>query len=89
MRVEFGPEAPDASRLSLLPVHIEEWQGLIFCNLSPDPRPLSEELADLAPMIAPYALDKMCTRKDWFEPIACNWKTYVDVRDHCSLSFAG
>lgn len=76
---EFGPEAPDASRLSLLPVRVEAWQGLVFCSLAGNPRPLSEELRDLEPLVAPHALHKMHSLKDWIEPIACNWKTYVDV----------
>jgi phenylpropionate dioxygenase-like ring-hydroxylating dioxygenase large terminal subunit len=57
---------------------VETWQGLVFCNLSKEARSLSDELSELAPLVEPFKLHEMRTRRDWFEPIDCNWKTYVE-----------
>lgn len=74
----FGEETPfDLSSLSLVPVPIEIWRGLVFVALEPEETLLDQfggmpELLEDVPLEGMIELD----RRGSIEPI--NWKTYVD-----------
>src|SRR5262249_43399830 len=56
---------------------VDTWSGLVFVNLNPSARPLSETVGDL-PELLRRDLPSMdrAARKEW--TIRCNWKVYVD-----------
>ncbi len=68
----------DHDRFGLAPIHVGDWGGLIFANLSNHPEPLTDSLGMLPQQAAKFQLDKMrfFERRDYV--MACNWKTYVD-----------
>ena len=65
-------------RFGLAPVHVAEWSGLVFANLSDHPEPLTQSLRELPQQTAKFHLEKMrfYARRDYV--MDCNWKTYID-----------
>ncbi len=63
---------------SLPPVRAEEWNGLIFVNLDPNPEPLLISLGELAKQASGYNLERMKLFERRTYEMKCNWKTYVD-----------
>jgi choline monooxygenase len=63
---------------ALTPVRCEEWFNIVFVNLDPDARPLSENLGDLPQQAEhfPFQTMKLFERRTY--DMKCNWKTYVD-----------
>jgi phenylpropionate dioxygenase-like ring-hydroxylating dioxygenase large terminal subunit len=65
--------------LNLTSVRAEEAVGLVFINMDPEARPLTEFLAPILPMLESYAMDRMHVvqhrRSDW----AANWKGGIDA----------
>lgn len=57
---------------------LEEWQGLLFVNISGEAPPLAEFFAEVDQALNGRDLRGFANphRKDW--EIACNWKVYVD-----------
>ncbi len=68
----------DRRDYGLLPLALEEWEGLLFVSLEDRPVPLSTQLAGIRERIAPADLRRLCFHSRVVYPIACNWKTYVD-----------
>jgi choline monooxygenase len=68
----------DQDRFGLAPIHVAEWGGLIFANLSQEPEPLLRALGELPQHAAKFQMSAMrfYRRHDYF--MDCNWKTYVD-----------
>jgi choline monooxygenase len=68
----------DRADNGLAPVAVDTWENFVFVNLAPNPAPLGEFLADLAPRVAPLSLGKLHfhSRRDY--TLNCNWKVYVD-----------
>ena len=63
---------------ALAPVRCEEWFHLVFVNLDPSTRPLSESLGRLRPQAERFAFPEMkCFERRTYE-MKCNWKTYID-----------
>jgi choline monooxygenase len=73
-----GVEDFDHQRLGLTPIHVAEWSGLVFANLSDNPEPLLQALGELPRQTAKFKFDQMrfYRRHDYL--MECNWKTYVD-----------
>jgi choline monooxygenase len=73
-----GVEGFRAEDFALKPVRTEEWFNLIFANLDPEARPLSESLGELPSQAQrfPFAEMKLFERRTY--DMKCNWKTYVD-----------
>jgi choline monooxygenase len=67
-REEFG----------LTPVRVETWAGLVFVNLNPQARPLSDFLGELPQQAAGFGFDKMQLFERRVYEMECNWKTYID-----------
>ena len=63
---------------ALAPVRCEEWFNLIFVNLDPNARPLSESLGDLLQQAQRFPFQNMKLFERRTYDMKCNWKTYVD-----------
>ncbi len=68
----------DREKFGLVPMHVEEWCGLVFISMSKTPRPLSHDLTELARRLHEMQIDSLqfVARKKY--TLACNWKVYVD-----------
>ena len=52
-----GAEGFDKSAIALPPLRTEIWNGWIYVSLNPQARPVSERLAGLHPVVAPYRME--------------------------------
>lgn len=69
----------DRSRLGLVPVHVDQWEGFIFVNLDGSPTAsLSDHLGEIEHMYDGYfnALE-LVSQYSWEMDI--NWKLFIDV----------
>jgi phenylpropionate dioxygenase-like ring-hydroxylating dioxygenase large terminal subunit len=73
-------ESFDTSEVCLDQVQVEEFGGMIYINLDPDARPLSEQAGDLAEEIAHWApdIDQLTHAKRLSYDVATNWKNVID-----------
>jgi len=62
----------------LTPVEIDTWMGLVFINLSTNPKPLSYHLDGIKERIAPIDFSSYQFRTRVSYTINCNWKVYMD-----------
>jgi choline monooxygenase len=68
----------DRRRYGLVPLAVETWEGIVFVNFDPHPRPLAETLGDLPDFIRNYRLgDMVCAARRTYD-FACNWKMLVE-----------
>jgi choline monooxygenase len=74
---DFGA-ALDPDEFALRPIHIAEWRGQIFVNLSEPAAPLSEDLAEFFAEMNDFPLEGMTLVRSSQCELACNWKTYAD-----------
>ena len=65
-------------RFGLAPVHVGEWGGLIFANLSDKPEPLLEALGELSAQTGKFKFDQLRFYRRHDYVMECDWKTYVD-----------
>jgi choline monooxygenase len=68
----------DKKDFGLIPVALEEWEGLVFVNLSTKPEPLTTLLKDIPQRIAPFDITKKTFYRRVTYDLRCNWKVYVD-----------
>lgn len=68
----------DRKDYGLVPVRFDEWQGLIFVNLSRDAAPVSSIMKGITNRIAPHALSEKRFYRRFSYEVRCNWKVYVD-----------
>jgi Rieske 2Fe-2S family protein len=73
----------DKSRLGLLPVHLEEVEGLIFISLAARPPDFAEARAHLAPMLKPQGLARARVAKIADYDIHANWKLVWENNREC------
>ena len=75
----FG-EAPDfpKDKLSLFPVRVEVWRGLVFVCLDREAAPLTEWLGPIEDIVAQTAPTQASFGRELSFVVDCNWKTYVD-----------
>jgi len=64
-------------------VHVDIWDGCIFLNLSPHPKPLAEQLADLPKKFAPWGLQELRLYKQKVYDVRANWKLIVSNYNEC------
>jgi len=75
----------DAAVYGLVPVHIQLWQGLVFLNLSKEPRPLSEQSDEVDhPRIGRYNLPGLQSAKTFVDDVRANWKLIVSNYEECA-----
>lgn len=78
---------PDAERftqglpceqLSLKPVQVEVWAGLVWINMDPEAAPLSSFLGVVQAQLDPYRFQDMVLVSDQTVCLDANWKTCID-----------
>ena len=72
----------DRALHGLRQVALETWEGFIFVNLSPDPRPLSRQLGDWAGYER-YHLGRLRTVHRLAYDVAANWKILHENYNEC------
>jgi len=70
--------------LRLKELACEERLGFVWFNMSHDSLPLGDYLAQIEPLIAPYALDEMVRVTFHTVEVDCNWKV---IRDNFNESY--
>ncbi|MEY2451907.1 MAG: choline monooxygenase [Acidimicrobiaceae bacterium] len=76
---DFG-EGLDCDAISLEPVRVDTWRGLVFVNLDleRDARPLLDDLGTFVDACAPFAMERFVPVAEREHELECNWKTYAD-----------
>ena len=68
----------DRDALSLKPVKVELWAGLVWINMDPDAAPLADFLGPIQQRLAPYRFETMTLVADQTVSLDANWKTVID-----------
>ena len=63
---------------SLVPVHVDHWDGFVFVCLGEPALPLLEYLGPVVGLLAPYKFAEMTLVEDQTVHHQCNWKAVVD-----------
>lgn len=80
-------QVPDSERftqglpcdaLSLKPVRVETWAGLVWINMDVDAPPLAEFLGLVQPQLEPYHFENMVLTEHQTCALDANWKTAID-----------
>ena len=76
---DFGEEL-DCDGISLEPILVDAWRGLVFINLDleHDAPPLSEALGTFVDACEPFPIERFVPAAEREYELACNWKTYAD-----------
>jgi choline monooxygenase len=82
-RLRAAPEMQDAedfdpAAISLYPIAVRAYQGLVFAALRRDAPPFDDVFGGVAERIAPIDLSAFTFERRELWPVAANWKTYVD-----------
>ena len=64
-------------------VHCDEWDGHIFLNLSPEPQPLAEQLADLPGKFRPWRMEDLRLGHRIVYDVQANWKLLIQNYNEC------
>ena len=68
----------DKRNYGLTPVHVAEWEGLVFVCLAERPKPLEGCVKDIRERIAPTRLGTLRFARRVEYDVRANWKVYVD-----------
>ncbi|WP_293905131.1 aromatic ring-hydroxylating dioxygenase subunit alpha [Phenylobacterium sp.] len=68
----------DRDALSLKPVKVELWAGLVWINMNPNAEPLGHFLGPIPQRLAPYCFERMTLVADQTVSLDANWKTVID-----------
>ncbi len=74
---DFGEDL-DPEAYALRAIHVAEWRGQVFVNLSSTPRPLHDDLAEFFAEMRDFPIETMTLVRSRQHELACNWKTYAD-----------
>jgi choline monooxygenase len=68
----------DRDKFGLVPMHVDEWCGLVFVSMAPTPRPLTADLTEVGTRLQAMHIDdlRFVARRKY--TLQCNWKVYVD-----------
>lgn len=64
--------------LSLTPVKVETWAGIVWVNMDPNAAPLRTFLGAVMDTLEPYHFENMVLVKDQTVMLDANWKTVID-----------
>jgi Rieske 2Fe-2S family protein len=84
---KIGEDELDRSKLSLWPVHVDEWQGFVFVNLSKQtPTPLRDTLGEGWDDMLDFERFEMDTLRigattEWL--VEANWKIIIENYNEC------
>jgi choline monooxygenase len=68
----------DRAKFGLVPMHVEEWCGLVFISMAESPRPLAGDLTELGARLRDMEIERLRFVARRTYTLACNWKVYVD-----------
>ena len=68
----------DKRDYGLTPVHLAEWEGLVFVNLAERAKPLETFLQDIRERVAPTRIGELTFARRVEYDVRANWKVYVD-----------
>lgn len=68
----------DVRELSLFPIRLENWRGLLFAAIDANAPPLAELLAPLDARLGAREWSNLSIGAERTHTLACNWKTYVE-----------
>src|SRR4051794_13987595 len=74
---DFGEDI-DCDAITLEPLRVDQWRGLVFVNLDGAAPPLLESLGSFADACADFPIESFAPASARDHAIACNWKTYAD-----------
>lgn len=75
---ERFPQGVDCAKLSLKPVQVQVWAGLVWINMDLSAPPLEQFLGHIMDELAPYRIDEMKLVRDQSCALDANWKTVID-----------
>jgi choline monooxygenase len=87
---DFGDSDPplDCDALSLVPIKVDTWRGLVFVNISAGTRAADTRAADTPALIDAlgtfvdacegFPIETFVPGRESDHELACNWKTYAD-----------
>ena len=64
-------------------VHVDDWDGHLFLNLSPVPPPLHAQLADLPAKFAPWRMRELKLGHRIVYDVKANWKLIIQNYNEC------
>ncbi len=73
----------DKADYPLFPVHVEQWRGGIFVNLSENPKDLKQGFARGADRIENWPMEKLVVGHRWQKTMQCNWKVFWENFNEC------
>ncbi len=68
----------DKRDYGLTPLHVAEWEGLVFVSLAGRPQPLEASLRGIRERIAPTRIGELRFARRIEYDVRANWKVYVD-----------
>ncbi|MFT4152021.1 MAG: aromatic ring-hydroxylating dioxygenase subunit alpha [Paracoccaceae bacterium] len=71
----------DKGAHGLMPVAVQVWRGLVMVNLSPDPPPLTADVA--LDTLDRWPLESLITGHRITRDLACNWKVFWENYSEC------
>ena len=74
---DFGDRPPDGD-LSLHPVAVDRWRGLIFVNPDPDPPGLLDWLGVVAEQSEGFPMEEFVATQRSSHELVANWKVYAE-----------
>jgi Rieske 2Fe-2S family protein len=80
-----SPQRPidfDPAALSLYPVALETWRGLVFVNLEGEVEPVSQSL-DMPDAVANWPMESLQLGYSWTKTMRCNWKVFWENFSEC------
>jgi glycine betaine catabolism A len=64
-------------------LHADTWDGHIFINMSPDPQPLTAQLADLPAKFEPWRMQELRLGRRIVYDVRANWKLIIQNYNEC------
>lgn len=68
----------DRKDYGLIPLRLEEWEGLLFVSLATDPPPVATLLEGITERISPLSIRSLRFYRRIKYTVECNWKVYMD-----------
>src|SRR5437899_11279194 len=65
----------DKRDYGLTPVHLAEWEGLVFVSLAERPKPLETYLKDIRERVAPTHIGKLTFARRVDYDVRANWRS--------------
>jgi Rieske 2Fe-2S family protein len=78
-----GREGFETAEWGLLPLPVEEWNGLVFVDGSAVAKPLRDGLEGLEGIVAPYELERLTVAGRHEYEVTANWKILTENYHEC------